>query len=370
MSSISSSPHAPIEYAYDDHPEYGSAREILPGVHWLRMPLPFRLDHINLWLLEDGGGWTVIDTGFNSKESRAHWEDLFTGYMQGRPVDRLICTHYHPDHMGLAGWLMERLGIEMWTTQGEFDTLTRISRGIGKKGGDFDPEFYRRAGCGPDILDTVVRRVDNFGKRFLPLPPSYRRVVDGEEIEIGGRRWKVIVGRGHSPELAALYCAELGALISGDQILPRITPNVGVHSGDASANPLGDFMASFDKFRALPEDTLVLPSHIRPFRGLHRRLDEFQEHHVDRLEVALTACDGEPLTAVEMLGKIFNGTYDSHQTFLALGETLAHLYLLEEQGRVERVTGDDGVESYVAAPGAVAKPHAPPDRSHPDFQEV
>lgn len=366
----SSSQYAPIEYVSDDHPEPGTAREILPGVHWLRMPLPFKLDHINLWLLEDGDGWTLIDSGFNADESRAHWENLFTGYLGGRPVKRLICTHYHPDHMGLAGWMIERLGIEMWCTKGEFDTLVRIANAVGKKGGDFDPEFYRRAGCDQTILDTVFRRVDNFGKRFMPLPPAYRRIEDGDEIEIGDRTWRVIVGRGHSPELAALYCADLSVLISGDQILPRITPNVGVHSGDASANPLGDFMASFDKYRALPEDTLVLPSHIRPFKGLHRRLAEFQEHHEDRLEVALAACDTVPMTAFEMLSKIFNGKYDAHQTFLALGETLAHLHLLEAQGRVARSTNGEGIESFVATPGVPHKLHHVPGRSHPDFQEV
>jgi glyoxylase-like metal-dependent hydrolase (beta-lactamase superfamily II) len=342
-----------IQYVFDDVPTPGTAQEILPGVHWLRMPLPFKLDHINLWLLEDGDGWTLVDSGFNSEDSRAHWEELFTGHMGGRPVHRLICTHYHPDHMGLAGWLTQRLGIEMWTTKGEFDTIMRIAGGIGKKGGDFDPEFYRLAGCGEDIMETVVRRIEKFGTRFLPLPADYHCIQDGDEIEIGGRRWDVIVGRGHSPELATLYCGELGALISGDQILPRITPNVAVHSGDASADPLGDFLASFDKFRDLPEDTLVLPSHIRPFRGLHRRLDDYRAHHEDRLDVAIAACD-VPMTAVQMMGKIFSGTYDSHQTFLALGETLAHLHHLEARGDVTRSVNGDGVEVYTAVPGAAA----------------
>ena len=333
-----------IDYVYDDAPAPGTARRVAPGVYWIRMPLPFPLDHINLWLLEDGDGWTLIDSGFNTDETRRCWDGVFTGALGGKSPRRLICTHFHPDHMGLAGWLCERWKIAMWTTAGEWTAGQKFWNG--KSTAHLDPEFFRKAGCTEDDLDGFSQKVNGVRRRFSPLPDGYRAIVEGEVIEIGGRGWRVITAKGHSPDHACLYAADIGVLIAGDQVLPRITPNIAVHADAPDANPLGDFLGGFEKFRALPAATLVLPSHIRPFTGLHARLDEMDAHHRDRLAVTADAC-ASPATAAQVRQVLFKRELDAHQSFLALGETIAHLNYLMAEGRVRRQNGG-GVDTYYA----------------------
>src|SRR5689334_22204591 len=238
-------------------PPAGSSREIAPGVRWLRMPLPFALDHINLWLAEDGAGWTVVDTGIASDAIKALWQQIIAQELGGRRATRLIVTHYHPDHIGLAGWLAERLGVEMWTTPGEWDQARRALADAPGSFRDELAEFYRRIGFG-DVEETVkVGRPTSYRSLVSPLPDNYRPLEDGMEIEIGGRRWRVIIGRGHAPEHACLYCPSLDQLIAGDQVLPKISPNVSLWPGAADQDPLGSFLASLDKIeRAVPPSAL------------------------------------------------------------------------------------------------------------------
>jgi glyoxylase-like metal-dependent hydrolase (beta-lactamase superfamily II) len=164
-------------------------------------------------------------------------------------------------------------------------------------------------------------------------------------LRIGRRQWRVITAFGHAPEHACLFSADGDGgpvLISGDQVLPRITTNVGVWGNQPEADPLAQFLRSMDKFRPLPQDTLVLPSHGRVFRGLHQRLDELQAHHAQRLAELEAALD-TPKTAAEVLPVLFRRPLDHHQLVFAIAEAIAHLHYLWYAGRATRQRDNDGL---------------------------
>jgi glyoxylase-like metal-dependent hydrolase (beta-lactamase superfamily II) len=329
-------------------------------VFWLRMPLPFALNHINLWVLEDGDGFTLVDSGIDLPAVREAWERIAAVLFASRPPVRLICTHFHPDHMGLAGWLTERWGIALWATLGEWafgrvlaleDDQQFLARAL---------PFYRRAGFNAAQLRLCAERGNTYRQRVAPIPPQLRRLQDGDTISIGGRCWQVISGAGHSPEHAALFCRELAVMIAGDQVLPKISPNVSVWPQEPDADPLALFLHSLDRFRALPADTLVLPSHHDPFIGLSLRLDQLAEHHHQRLAETLEACR-VPSTAVDVLQRLFPRPLDDHQLFFAIGESLAHLHHLERRGDLERAAHGDGVVVFHQANAAGRRPPRSPD---------
>jgi glyoxylase-like metal-dependent hydrolase (beta-lactamase superfamily II) len=330
-----------------DLPESGTTIVVAPGVKWLRMPLPFALNHINLWLVEDGPGWAVVDTGLAVEPTHAIWERIFATELDGRPVTRVFVTHFHPDHMGNAGWLCRRFGVPLFVTETEW----LWARALSLDGDDaaFSGEqapFYRRTGLDAASLEIFAKRGNRYRPGVSPVPRSFRRLADGQEIEIGGRAWHVIVGRGHAPEHACLHCPELGVLISGDQVLPKISPNVGVWPTEPEADPLALYLSSLGKLRgAVPGDVLVLPSHNLPFRGFHTRIEQLLHHHEERLDTLEKAC-ARPHTAAELVPVLFKRELDSHQLGFAVGETLAHLQRLRYAGRIRRETRADGVWLY------------------------
>lgn len=353
MTDIRPSPSAPrsgvrsaLRHPLTNPPQPGDLLKVAEGVLWLRMPLPFALDHINLWLLEDDGGWAIVDTGVASNLTRELWEKVLQQpRLGGRPITRLFCTHFHPDHMGLAGWLCERLGVQMWTTHGEWATGLLLSLDTSDAFREASVSFYQAAGFGPEQMEKVRTRGNAYAGRVAPIPRAYRRIADGERITIGRRTWTVVVGEGHAPELAALHCAEDGLLISGDQILPRISPNVSLWPNEPEADPLGLFLRSLERFGAMPLDTLVLPSHGLPFFGLRARAAELAAHHVDRLTETVAACADRPHTAAELIPILFPRPLDDHQLFFAIGEVLAHVRRLEVEGALTRQVRD-GVHYY------------------------
>ena len=325
--------------------EYGETLEVAPGIHWVRMPLPFALNHINLWLLKDGDGWTVVDTGYNVAEIRTIWEDAIAKITGGGEIKRTIVTHFHPDHLGLAGWFEEMHDAPLWMTYTEWlqahvavsETLTH----------NFDRwiEFYRDNGA-PDDMTIGFKEVRQaFQDPWYRLPETVRRIQDSEEIEIDGRVWKIITGGGHSHEHAALWCPEMNVLISGDQILPRISSNISLWYTEPDGDPLRHYFESFDKFRHLPEDVLVLPSHDFPFRGLHGRLDDLRSHHQTRLDAALDFCT-DPQTATDVIPSLFERKIGVFEFGFAIGETLAHLNYLVGDGALERRRDEDGIIRY------------------------
>jgi glyoxylase-like metal-dependent hydrolase (beta-lactamase superfamily II) len=327
-------------------PPAGEVLPIADGVWWLRMPLPFALNHINMWLLEDGPGWTIIDAGYALPETRAAWERIFAEHLAGRPVNRIIVTHYHPDHIGLAGWLCERWRAPLWITEKEW-LYARVMSGGSNDFGALRRVFAHRAGLDAASSEMFSNREKSYRRGVPTVPPAFNRLTDGMMIEIGGRRWRVIVGEGHAPELACLYCAETGVLISADQVLPKISPNVSVQPHEPAGDPLALYLASLERLRAaVPSETLVLPSHNLPFFGLHMRIDELAVHHALRCEELLASLD-RPKSAVDLLPVLFRRQLDAHQTAFALGEALAHLHYLEARRALDRITGPDGVDRFV-----------------------
>lgn len=334
----------------DELPAPGAAREVAPGLKWLRMPLPFALDHINLWLLDDERdgkkGYSVIDTGVATEPTRAAWESVFAGAMDNAPVLRVLATHCHPDHVGLSGWLCERFGAPFWLTAGEFGFARMMAAALpGVDGPSAIPHFERHGLRDAAMLEQMRSRRNYYPSLVPSVPDAYTRLQDGQLVTIGDARWRVITGFGHSPEHASLYSETLNVLISGDMVLPRISTNVSVFAVEPEGNPLQQYLDSLDKFAGLPEDTLVLPSHGRPFRGLHTRISQLREHHVARLAEVIEACR-EPRSAAEIVPVMFRRPLDAHQLGFALGEALAHLHKLWKDGMLDRVTGVDGINRF------------------------
>jgi glyoxylase-like metal-dependent hydrolase (beta-lactamase superfamily II) len=355
-----------LTYPWAEVPALGVATELRPGLFWVRMRLPFALDHINLWLLDDDidgvRGWTIVDCGITSDDTKAGWEQVFDTVFDGRPLLRVIATHFHPDHLGLAHWLTtggerRRWSVPLWMSATEW-TIGRLlsqSKGtLGDEAGERAAAHFGRHGLtDPGSLAKVRERGGGHYPKLVPaVPPSYRRIIQGDLIAIGphgGKRvFEVIVGRGHAPEHVSLYCAEDLLLISGDMVLPRISTNVSVFDAEPEGNPLPQYLHSLDRYLQLPERTLVLPSHGKPFFGLHRRVAQQHEHHQARLEEVRLACAG-PMTAADIVPVLFKRELDLHQTTFALGESLAHLHALWFDGRLRRTLDGDGIYRFVQA---------------------
>jgi glyoxylase-like metal-dependent hydrolase (beta-lactamase superfamily II) len=332
--------YEPVDLTIDGEP-----RELAPGLAGVRFALPFALDHVNVWLLEEVPGWTIIDTGIADERTQDRWRVLLEGALAGRPVAQILATHFHPDHLGLAGWLCARTGAELLASHTEWlnGRLLALDRSPGfvEAGRAFD----RRAGLDEEVVAARAARGNLYRGRVSEPPPRFRRLREGDRLRIAGRDWRVIVGQGHAPEMVCLFNAELNVLIAADQILPKISPVVGVWPAEPDANPLADFLATLERFRALPDDCLVLPSHGRPFRGLQVRIDQLVAHHVERLEATLAAC-ARPVTVAEVMPLLFNRALDTHQLQFALGESLAHLNYLLAEGRLRRFLDDDGRLRY------------------------
>lgn len=352
---IPSSSAVVLDYPIADRPASGTAISVMPGIFWVRMPIPIPgLDFINLWALEDGNGWTLIDSGFRSKEIRAHWDSIHANELEGRPVRRVLCTHFHPDHLGEAGTLCRKFDAPLWMTLGEWSFARMLSLDAQEDVPEDVVTFYRRMGVEEASLTAMrARGFNNFAKGVTEIPRSFHRIKNADVIKIGQHDWRVMVGQGHSPEHACLYSASLGALISGDQVLPRITPHIGVYPGEPNANPLKLYLESLAIFQPLPQDTLVLPSHGDPFRGLHVRLDQLSHHHEKRLNALVEVCE-TPKSVVELLPVLFRRALDDRSIFMAAGEALAHLHLLIEDGRLQQAYGDDGIIRFFRRPVAAA----------------
>ncbi len=319
--------------------------EVAPDVYWLRMPLPFQLDHINLWLLRDGDGWTIVDTGFPDDAVKETWRQVIAG-LDG-PVRRLIVTHFHPDHLGLAAWLMEKTGARLEMTTGEFLTAHAVWNEYGGHGARYMVEQFRQHGLDSETLAKFEQRGSGYRKAVPSLPEYYVRLKVGDSATVHGRKWQILIGYGHSPEHMALYCAELNVLISGDMLLPKISTNISVYASTPDANALGWFLSSLDEMaQAMPESTLVLPSHGLPFVGIHTRVAALHAHHEERLGVLEETCEIAPKSAAELLDVLFERALDTHQTMFAMGEAIAHLNLLEQAGRLSRETDAAGVIRY------------------------
>ncbi len=323
--------------------------DVAPGVKWHRMPLPFSLNHINLWALEDGEGWTVVDTGMKTPQIAATWETILAGPLAGRPIKRVICTHMHPDHVGMAGWLTRRFNCPFWMTRLEYVTCRMLVADTGREAPADAVRFYQAAGWSPADLERYKARFGEFGNMVYTLPDSFHRVADGDEIVIGQHHWQAVIGRGHSPEHLCLYCPQLRVLISGDQVLPKITSNVSVFPTEPAADPLSDWLASLAAIRAaIPDDVLVLPAHNEPFRGLHARIDQLMGGHERSLQRLLAAL-AEPKRVSDVFSLLFRRPVSEGILQMATGEAVAHLNCLIQRELVRSQPGENGVNWYQAS---------------------
>ncbi|MGE0797867.1 MAG: MBL fold metallo-hydrolase [Lautropia sp.] len=332
-----------LSFPFEDRlPEPPEWLEVAPGVHWVRMPLPFALNHINLWLLRDRfqgrDGWTLIDCGISSDTIRVLWERIFADRLGGLPIVRVICTHTHPDHVGLADWITRRFEAPLWMTVGEYAQGRLLSAGMpGANGESAAAHFAMHGAAEPQIAAVRAARSNRFSALVPSMPLAFTRLIGDTAVRIGGREWQIVIGLGHSPEHAALYCAADRLLVSGDMVLPRISTNCSVYELEPMANPVEWFLSSLRRFEACDDETLVLPAHGRPFRRLKVRLAQLHEHHDDRLATVLEACRRQPLSAADAIPVLFDGRrFDNHQFMFALGESLAHLHALWYRGAAER----------------------------------
>ncbi len=341
-------------------PELGATLPVAEGIKWIRMGLPFALNHINLWLLRDEldgrQGWTVVDTCISREESRSQWQQIFDHELEGLPVLRVVCTHMHPDHIGLAGWLCERWSTpaqlcRLWISATDFGVARLASvMPMAFGGGEFAADFFAAHGM-TSVEDLAqIRARTNYFLNLVPsFPRTFKRMQDGDTLHIGGRDWGCISGYGHAPEHIALYCAELKVLIGGDMMLPRISTNVSVHENEPEANPLAQFLESIDKFKPLHVDTLTLPAHGKPFTGLHRRIEQLHNHHQARLAEVVELCDKQAASGMDVVPVMFKRALDVHQMTFAMGEAVAHLHKLWFDGKLQRHRDAAGVFRFTRA---------------------
>lgn len=344
-------------------PAVGEQLTLRRGLHWVRMPMPFALNHINLWVLDDHAdgsdseapGWTVVDAGVATEAIRSAWQALFAGPLADRPLSRMLVTHMHPDHVGNAQWLIDQFSApqqpaRLWMSAADHFAAQLACQSTTGFGGERAAAFFMSHGLRqPDDVAKIRARSGYFSSLVPEVPYAYRRLMDGMTVRIGERDWQCMAGHGHSPEHIALFNERDGLLISGDMLLPKISTNVSVLDLEPEADALGLFLASLDRMRALPDDTLALPSHGLPFTGIHARIQQLHDHHAERLDEVLAACALKPSSAAEMLPVLFKRQLDLHQTTFAMGESVAHLNHLWHQGALKRVMDDEGVWRFSPA---------------------
>ncbi|MDG1731416.1 MAG: MBL fold metallo-hydrolase [Thalassotalea sp.] len=338
-----------LEYPMTPPMPDGSVVEIADGLLWLRMPMPMALDHINLYLVEDDDGWFIIDTGLNTAKTRELWPTVVERHCNGKPIKGVICTHFHYDHSSLSSWLMQTFNVPLYMTYGEFYTLKSMSSGIANLGSEQQLDFYHRTGIPRDQVDVIFDkcRKDPFIKYS---PPSFIRIREGEVLTIGRRRWQIIIGEGHSPEHACLYCEEDRLLLAGDQLLPEISSNILVSEMEPQAQPLTNWFHSLEKLKSLHVETLVLPAHGPVFRQMHLRVQQLIEHHVDTLDsIREFTLQETEFNAYQAMKFMFKRSLSPIETMMALGETLAHLNWLESNGDLMcQRSNDSGINTYLS----------------------
>jgi glyoxylase-like metal-dependent hydrolase (beta-lactamase superfamily II) len=334
-----------LRYPHAEPPAPGEVIAVADGLLWTRLPLPFRLDHVNLYLIEDEGGFAALDTGVDNAVSREVWDRLIASVLRGKPLTKVIVTHYHPDHIGLAGWLCHRFDVPLYASQTTYLSSINISIRPDALEGVHYREFYLRHGLAPDIADLVATQGHGYLRLVHGLPHTFRRIVAGDTLTIGGREFRLISGDGHAPEQIMLVSDEEGLFLAADQVLAKITPNVSVWAVEPGGDPLRLYLRSLRAIKnEVAADALVLPGHQLPFYGLHARVDELIAHHHVRCDLILAACRTAPHSAAELVPVLFPKALDPHQMSFAFSETQAHINYLIGRGELAASLSTDGIE--------------------------
>jgi glyoxylase-like metal-dependent hydrolase (beta-lactamase superfamily II) len=339
-----------LRYPWDQHPGEDQVVEVMPGVLWIRLKLPFRLNHVNIYLLADGDGWAMVDTGFGNDHTISAWTALFEGPLKGKPISRVIVTHAHPDHVGQAGWIVQRFDCPFYMSQVEYLQGVYHQHRRTEERLVNSRKFFRRHGMDNAITEQLLGRGQDYLKKTVPLPAAYRRLSNGNEITIGARTFKIITGAGHSSDQVMLYCAADNLFLSADQVLSKISPNVSVWAHEPDENSLGAYLRSLQGLsETLPDDVLVLPGHGVPFYGVKVRIKQLADHHEERCQMIAAACRDEAKTSAQLVPVVFHKhTLDAHQTGFAAGELIAHVNYMLAQNRLRVVEQPDGVLRFKA----------------------
>ena len=338
---------ASLTYPIAAPPAPGEVSRIAPGVLWFRLKLPFALNHVNIYLLEDDDGWLVLDTGIATDDCRAGWDAILSGPLKGERLSRMVVTHFHPDHVGLAGWLHERFRLKLTMPRTEYLYHLMAAHGRGDMYHAAHSSFYLGHGLSPEMTNAILGRGLNYLQLVSGVPASYDRIAHGDDLPVGGRMFQTLTGGGHALEQAMLHQPGDRLLFAADQVIARISPNVSVHPVEPNENPLGDYLRDLASLRAsVAEDVLVLPGHGLPFHGLHTRIDELTAHHAQRCAAIAAACVNEPQSAAALVPLLFDRALDAHQTGFAFGEVLAHVNYMVDLGELSRDQTDQGVWCY------------------------
>lgn len=340
-----------LRYPIETPPKPDEAIEVAPGLVWVRLTLPFRLNHVNIYLIADGDGWAMVDTGIGNEATIAAWTVLFDGPLKNFKITRLIVTHAHPDHVGLAGWIVERFGCPLFMSQVEYLQSAYHQHRGSEERKLAQRLFFRRHGMNEDITDQLLGRGQDYLKRVSILPASYHRLSNGDEIEIGARTFKIITGGGHALDQVMMFCEADNIFLSADQVLSKISPNVSVWAVEPNANSLGEYLSSLASLaKMLPDDVLVLPGHGVPFYGVKTRIKQLADHHEERCHMIAQACATSPKTSAELVPVVFHKhVLDAHQTGFAAGELIAHVNYMLVQGRLSIVDQGDAILRFKTA---------------------
>jgi glyoxylase-like metal-dependent hydrolase (beta-lactamase superfamily II) len=338
-----------LSYPFAMPPAPGEVTEVAPGVLWFRLKLPFALNHVNIYLIEDDDGWMVLDTGLATEDGRNGWDAVMNGPLKGQRLTAMVVTHFHPDHVGLAGWLSEKYGLQLRMPRTEYLyhlQARQPERGVREES---HRGFYRKHGLSPDVTDLVMTRGHGYLRRTTMAPPTFDRIRHGDRCTIGGRTFDILTGGGHAVEQAMLYRKQDRLFFSADQVIAKISPNVSVHPMEPHEDELGTYLTDLRALRAaVGPDVLVLPGHGLPFHGLHERIDELIFHHGERCGLIAEASRKQPLTVAEMLPHVFDRALDPHQMGFAFGEVMAHVNYMMGRGELRQEVDSDGTVRFRA----------------------